>query len=105
MRSAEPVTCAMHPNPLLTAAEYFAGIGLMRLGLEQGGWTTVFATMAYIIKPEILCDLINTGRKALSGISNDDEHDALYEIVTTLESLQTETDDNNKSKCPNVKSL
>jgi DNA (cytosine-5)-methyltransferase 1 len=26
-----------------TVAEYFAGIGLMRLGLELGGWTTVFA--------------------------------------------------------------
>ncbi len=33
----------MKQNPLLTAAEYFAGIGLMRLGLDQGGWTTVFA--------------------------------------------------------------
>jgi DNA (cytosine-5)-methyltransferase 1 len=28
---------------ILTVAEYFAGIGLMRLGLEQGGWHTVFA--------------------------------------------------------------
>ena len=27
----------------LTVAEYFAGIGLMRLGLELGGWSTVFA--------------------------------------------------------------
>lgn len=27
----------------LTVAEYFAGIGLMRLGLEEGGWATVFA--------------------------------------------------------------
>ena len=27
----------------LTVAEYFAGIGLMRLGLGLGGWTTVFA--------------------------------------------------------------
>lgn len=26
-----------------TVAEYFAGIGLMRLGLEQGGWTTAWA--------------------------------------------------------------
>lgn len=33
----------MQQNPLLTAAEYFAGIGLMRLGLDQAGWTTVFA--------------------------------------------------------------
>ena len=31
------------PAMTLTVAEYFAGIGLMRLGLEQGGWTTVFA--------------------------------------------------------------
>ena len=27
----------------MTVAEYFAGIGLMRLGLERAGWTTVFA--------------------------------------------------------------
>jgi DNA (cytosine-5)-methyltransferase 1 len=33
----------MQQNKLLTAAEYFAGIGLMRLGLDQAGWTTVFA--------------------------------------------------------------
>jgi len=31
------------PTMTLTVAEYFAGIGLMRLGLEKGGWTTVFA--------------------------------------------------------------
>ena len=27
----------------MTFAEFFAGIGLMRLGLEQEGWTAVFA--------------------------------------------------------------
>lgn len=27
----------------LTCAEYFAGIGLVRLGLEQAGWNVVFA--------------------------------------------------------------
>lgn len=30
-------------NFALTVAEYFAGIGLMRLGLDQAGWHTVFA--------------------------------------------------------------
>ncbi len=30
-------------SPSKTVAEFFAGIGLMRLGLEQAGWTTVFA--------------------------------------------------------------
>lgn len=33
----------MEKIPELTAAEYFAGIGLMRLGLDQAGWTTTFA--------------------------------------------------------------
>ena len=33
----------MPTMPALTVAEYFAGIGLMRLGLEEAGWTTVFA--------------------------------------------------------------
>jgi DNA (cytosine-5)-methyltransferase 1 len=26
-----------------TVAEFFAGIGLMRMGLEQAGWQTVYA--------------------------------------------------------------
>ncbi len=30
-------------HPRLTVAEFFAGIGLMRIGLDQAGWTTVFA--------------------------------------------------------------
>jgi DNA (cytosine-5)-methyltransferase 1 len=31
------------PDRAFTVAEFFAGIGLMRLGLDQAGWTTVFA--------------------------------------------------------------
>ena len=30
-------------NSELTVAEFFAGIGLMRMGLDLGGWQTVFA--------------------------------------------------------------
>lgn len=37
----EPVT-KQHPFPM-TCAEFFAGIGLMRMGLEAQGWTTLFA--------------------------------------------------------------
>ena len=33
----------MPTMPELTVAEYFAGIGLMRLGLDQSGWRTIFA--------------------------------------------------------------
>lgn len=29
--------------PARTVAEFFAGIGLMRMGLEKAGWTTIFA--------------------------------------------------------------
>ena len=32
-----------NPPPAKTVAEFFAGIGLMRLGLELAGWTTLFA--------------------------------------------------------------
>lgn len=32
-----------NPQVGKTVAEFFAGIGLMRLGLERAGWTTVFA--------------------------------------------------------------
>lgn len=50
----------------------------------------ILQTMADIIDSETLHDLIRMGRKALKGDSNDAEHDALYEIVTTLESLHDE---------------
>jgi DNA (cytosine-5)-methyltransferase 1 len=33
----------MRTSPVLTVAEYFAGIGLMRLGLDRAGWRAVFA--------------------------------------------------------------
>jgi DNA (cytosine-5)-methyltransferase 1 len=46
----------MQQNPLLTAAEYFAGIGLMRLGLDQAGWTTVFANDIDEKKHQMYCD-------------------------------------------------
>jgi DNA (cytosine-5)-methyltransferase 1 len=36
-------TFTMSTKSRLTVAEYFAGIGLMRLGLEQAGWQTVLA--------------------------------------------------------------
>lgn len=32
-----------HPFPIFTIAEYFAGIGLVRMGLETQGWQVVFA--------------------------------------------------------------
>jgi DNA (cytosine-5)-methyltransferase 1 len=52
----ESVSSAMHHNPLLTAAEYFAGIGLMRLGLDQAGWTTIFANDIDENKHRMYCD-------------------------------------------------
>lgn len=42
--------------PILTVAEYFAGIGLMRLGLDQAGWRTVFANDIDEKKHEMYCD-------------------------------------------------
>jgi len=45
---------APHPRRLVgTAAEFFAGIGLMRLGLEQAGWQVVFANDIDTHKEEI----------------------------------------------------
>ncbi len=40
----------------LTVAEYFAGIGLMRLGLDQGGWRTVFANDIDVKKRQMYVD-------------------------------------------------
>ena len=34
---------AVDKLPPKTVAEFFAGIGLMRMDLEKGGWKTVFA--------------------------------------------------------------
>jgi DNA (cytosine-5)-methyltransferase 1 len=39
--AAQPHTSALLPH--MTVAEFFAGIGLMRMGLEQSGWRVVFA--------------------------------------------------------------
>jgi len=50
------VVCAMTLNPTLTVAEYFAGIGLMRMGLDQAGWTTVFANDIDEKKHRMYCD-------------------------------------------------
>ena len=49
-----------------------------------------------------MLNLIKTRQKALKGDSYDDENDALYEIVTTFETLKPE--DKRKSKRPEAKS-
>lgn len=38
---------------LLTVAEYFAGIGLVRMGLEPSGWQVVFANDFSVKKSEM----------------------------------------------------
>ena len=45
----------MLPTTPFTVAEYFAGIGLMRLGLDQAGWQTVFANDIDEKKHEMYC--------------------------------------------------
>lgn len=59
--------------------------------------------MTHTIDSETLLELIKTGQKALKGDSNDAEHDALFEIVTTLETLQPAW--NEKSKGADAKNL
>jgi DNA (cytosine-5)-methyltransferase 1 len=46
----------MQEIPDLTVAEYFAGIGLMRLGLDQAGWRTTFANDIDEKKHRMYCD-------------------------------------------------
>jgi DNA (cytosine-5)-methyltransferase 1 len=46
----------MQETPNLTVAEYFAGIGLMRLGLDQAGWQTTFANDIDEKKHRMYCD-------------------------------------------------
>ncbi len=48
----------------LTFSEYFAGIGLVRLGLEQQGWRVVFAN-----------DIDPRKYEMFSHFFGDDEHD------------------------------
>ena len=72
--------------------------------MTAGISTKRFATnqqMADKLNSETLRDLIKTGRKALRGDSNDAEHDALYEIVTTLETIKPES--KKTSKRPDAK--
>lgn len=57
--------------------------------------------MPYMIALEMLSELIKTGQKALKGDSNDAEHDALYEIVSTLKTLRP--DGKGRSKLPAAK--
>ena len=57
--------------------------------------------MPYTIDSDRLRDLLKAGRKALKDDSNDAEHDALYEIVMTLETLRPEA--KGKHKRPDAK--
>lgn len=43
VRQTVSLDSGMEERAEFTVAEYFAGIGLMRLGLDQAGWSTVFA--------------------------------------------------------------
>jgi hypothetical protein len=52
--------------------------------------------MTHIIDSETLSGLIATGQRALNGDSNDAEHDALYEIVMILETIQSEAGEKSK---------
>jgi hypothetical protein len=58
--------------------------------------------MAYTIDSATMQHLIETGKKALKGDSNDAEHDALYEIVLILETFEPER--KRKSKRSDAKS-
>lgn len=48
-------------NYLLTVAEYFAGIGLIRLGLESAGWRVLFANDYAQEKSTMYCDAFPDG--------------------------------------------
>jgi len=52
-----------------TVAEYFAGIGLMRLGLDQAGWTTVFANDMKKLKVNVNY-LRSVGLRSIINASN-----------------------------------
>ena len=57
----------MSTMPALTVAEYFAGIGLMRLGLDQSGWRTVFANDIDEKKHEMYCHHFGTSPEFVLG--------------------------------------
>ena len=46
--------------------------------------------MSHVIPSTTLRHLLAIGKKALKGDSNDAEHDALYEIVEELKSIQVQ---------------
>ncbi|MFO1490743.1 MAG: hypothetical protein U1F77_01945 [Kiritimatiellia bacterium] len=46
--------------------------------------------MSHVIPSNTLRHLLAIGKKALRGDSNDTEHDALYEIVEELKTIQAQ---------------
>jgi len=65
--------CAANPNPLRSFAEFFAGIGLVRLGLEKAGWTIYFAN-----------DIAEDKEKLYAGHFPDAKNHFLREDINTL---------------------
>lgn len=61
----------------LTVAEYFAGIGLMRLGLEEAGWETLFANDIDEKKREMYCHHFGPSPEFVLG----DIHDLREETI------------------------
>jgi len=54
MLAKEPQEYVISDEPRSkTVAEFFAGIGLMRMGLEKAGWDTVFVNDIDLLK--LLC--------------------------------------------------
>lgn len=51
----------------MTFAEFFAGIGLMRLGLEQAGWKVAFANDIDADKRQMYCDHFGESPEFVSG--------------------------------------
>lgn len=59
-----------HPNRSLKFAEFFAGIGLVRLGLEQTGWRVVFANDIEPFKHAIYAANFNDRDFVLGDVRN-----------------------------------
>ncbi len=71
--------CSIIPNR--TVAEFFAGIGLMRIGLEQRGWTVLFANDIDAQKCEMYRDHFPD---ADNHLVRDDIHHLKTEIIPSV---------------------
>ncbi len=72
LKDGEETPALPQPAALATAAEFFAGIGLMRAGIDHAGWRTVWANDHDPVKRRLYLHNLGDERVELDGRSVED---------------------------------